>query len=882
MKIKYSYRCNINSIRKILAIIFTSLFILPLFHSISAEGIPENYKLITTFSGENGPTNVNLTFNNSENESTSVVLPNNMTAINSTLNLQIKEFEYEKSNNISNIQLSNGTFNNTYSYDGKISLNSFNKFTTQSKRNLYDIIFDSENENFFSSGIDGYLYAINNDKIYETQIENSTYIPSGDLQKSGEPAYFISWGPSYNLYNVSFKDGKWNISENAIIPYPQNYGGGPTTIGLMHNETKGMIVGAYKEYSWGLWHTMFQWYENNCVTTIQDLANDGSAHDIAWLDNNSYVFVGAKYYTGTLFIFKYEPSNISNQIPILELNGPQMGYPHIGIKPNSNYAIITGTISGRMGLTDPVGMYKYYLNNNSLELLRSDNIDWWSIKWAPDGTKALIAGSQGTVLFFNAADETFKQLFTGTNVTLRSIAWENNNTAYIVGDQGTILKYELNVTKGDYISPWIISESPFNAIKLNWQNQIGTGINAWIRFNDTDNWIMIQQNSKLNLNAFESRYQFKFDFIAYNNSWPILSNISISLSQISRIHSMAIFIGIAKLTHWDSFNSTNYWLPDFSSLLNEMIEYYKSNETNTTQIPITIQINGSGIIILSSLSILLTIKAPDLVVYNSDLTFSPKYPIYGDGITGTIKIYNSGTTKANSSKGQFYLNDGANNKIAISSILTIPALDVGSKYNLSSNLNLNGYHGHLNISFVVDIYNTIKEINENNNIATQILIINIPPIAIANPNQTIYPGYRAEFYDYESHDIDGEITKEIWYLGNKQIGFGNSTQYTFIQKGIYYVQLEVWDDMDAYNTTTTTVFVTIPPVAEAGADQYIKSGSWITLDGSGSYEPNGTIVKWSWDLKEFGNRTGRQISVFIPNPGIYTFRLIDVSTDILE
>jgi hypothetical protein len=206
-----------------------------LFHSISAEGIPENYKLITTFSGENGPTNVNLTFNNSENESTSVVLPNNMTAINSTLNLQIKEFEYEKSNNISNIQLSNGTFNNTYSYDGKISLNSFNKFTTQSKRNLYDIIFDSENENFFSSGIDGYLYAINNDKIYETQIENSTYIPSGDLQKSGEPAYFISWGPSYNLYNVSFKDGKWNISENAIIPYPQNYGGGPTTIGLMHN-----------------------------------------------------------------------------------------------------------------------------------------------------------------------------------------------------------------------------------------------------------------------------------------------------------------------------------------------------------------------------------------------------------------------------------------------------------------------------------------------------------------------------------------------------------------------------------------------------------------------------------------------------------------------
>jgi len=86
---------------------------------------------------------------------------------------------------------------------------------------------------------------------------------------------------------------------------------------------------------------------------------------------------------------------------------------------------------------------------------------------------------------------------------------------------------------------------------------------------------MIKQNSKLNLNAFESRYQFKFDFIAYNNSWPILSNISISLSQTSSIHSMAIFIGIAELTHWDSVNSTNYWLLDFSTLLNEMIEYYK-------------------------------------------------------------------------------------------------------------------------------------------------------------------------------------------------------------------------------------------------------------------------------------------------------------------
>ncbi|MDY6866142.1 MAG: PKD domain-containing protein [Halobacteriota archaeon] len=49
-------------------------------------------------------------------------------------------------------------------------------------------------------------------------------------------------------------------------------------------------------------------------------------------------------------------------------------------------------------------------------------------------------------------------------------------------------------------------------------------------------------------------------------------------------------------------------------------------------------------------------------------------------------------------------------------------------------------------------------------------------------------------------------------------------------------------------TTTTAPFDNNPPVSDAGGPYGGSEGSPVTFNGSGSYDLNGHIVSWEWDL----------------------------------
>lgn len=80
---------------------------------------------------------------------------------------------------------------------------------------------------------------------------------------------------------------------------------------------------------------------------------------------------------------------------------------------------------------------------------------------------------------------------------------------------------------------------------------------------------------------------------------------------------------------------------------------------------------------------------------------------------------------------------------------------------------------------------------------------------------------------------------------------------------------------------TNPIFVTVTdgdpneaPVADAGIDQMAFEGNPVYLDGSGSYDPDGTIVRYTWYLD--GERIGSSRSVlsYLLPVGVHTITLV--------
>ena len=111
-----------------------------------------------------------------------------------------------------------------------------------------------------------------------------------------------------------------------------------------------------------------------------------------------------------------------------------------------------------------------------------------------------------------------------------------------------------------------------------------------------------------------------------------------------------------------------------------------------------------------------------------------------------------------------------------------------------------------------------------------------------------------------SNDPDGAIVKYEWDLdGNgtyeTSTGATSSTSRTFSSNGEYTVGLRVTDNLTGTDTTTRTIKVgPQPPTASFTADPNpaVVGGS-VHYDASGSKDPDGSIVKYEWDLDGNGS-----------------------------
>jgi hypothetical protein len=139
--------------------------------------------------------------------------------------------------------------------------------------------------------------------------------------------------------------------------------------------------------------------------------------------------------------------------------------------------------------------------------------------------------------------------------------------------------------------------------------------------------------------------------------------------------------------------------------------------------------------------------------------------------------------------------------------------------------------------------------------------VNNPPAANAGLDQSVLVGETVTLDGSGSSDADGDALSYQWSLssvpaGSRAVLSGpNLANPTFVADlaGDYLVQLIVNDGTDDSLPDSVTIaaappIVNQPPVADAGPNQSVEAGATVTLDGSGSTDPDDDALGYSWSL----------------------------------
>ncbi len=133
-----------------------------------------------------------------------------------------------------------------------------------------------------------------------------------------------------------------------------------------------------------------------------------------------------------------------------------------------------------------------------------------------------------------------------------------------------------------------------------------------------------------------------------------------------------------------------------------------------------------------------------------------------------------------------------------------------------------------------------------------VTVPNVAPVANAGAAQTVNPGASITLDGSGSYDPNGgPLTYQWIQTGGVTVTlFGAATVSPAFTApnapGVLTFTLSVADTSGLTDTATTTVTVNAAPVADAGAPQTVNPGASVTLDGSGSYDPNGDALTYQW------------------------------------
>ncbi|MCU7937090.1 MAG: PKD domain-containing protein, partial [Candidatus Thiodiazotropha sp. (ex Dulcina madagascariensis)] len=153
---------------------------------------------------------------------------------------------------------------------------------------------------------------------------------------------------------------------------------------------------------------------------------------------------------------------------------------------------------------------------------------------------------------------------------------------------------------------------------------------------------------------------------------------------------------------------------------------------------------------------------------------------------------------------------------------------------------------------------------------------NQPPTADPNGPYTGTSGTPVAFDGSGSTDSDGTIVSYTWDFGDGATGTGMAPSHTYTTQGTYNVTLTVTDDGNAVDAATTSATIDAAnqaPTANPNGPYSGTVGVALSFDGTGSSDPDGTIVAYAWDFGDGTSGTGSTPSHTYASAGTYNVTL---------
>ena len=204
----------------------------------------------------------------------------------------------------------------------------------------------------------------------------------------------------------------------------------------------------------------------------------------------------------------------------------------------------------------------------------------------------------------------------------------------------------------------------------------------------------------------------------------------------------------------------------------------------------------------------------------------------------------------------------------------------------------------LNPSFVADVPgNYIVSLVVNDGTVdsepdtVMISTVNLAPIADAGEDQAVYVGDLVTLDGSGSSDPDGDPLTYRWAFtvvpegSDANLDDPNSVNPTFTVDlpGTYVVSLVVNDGTEDSEPDTVTIStINVAPIADAGEDQAVYIGDLVMLDGSGSWDPDGDSLTYSWSFTAvpdnstttLNNPNTAEPNFMVDVPGTYVIGLV--------